>query len=139
LDYSRISTHGKSFTRIDTQQILETAISNLQFLITENQAIITHDVLPELKTDESQIIRIFQNLIDNGIKYKKKTEAPRIHIACKKKNNNYEFSFLDNGIGIDMHFHDRVFVIFQRLHSREEYSGSGIGLSIAKRIFERHG
>jgi light-regulated signal transduction histidine kinase (bacteriophytochrome) len=89
--------------------------------------------------DESQILRVFQNLIENAIKFRKKSENPRIHVSCRKKNNLYEFSVQDNGIGVEMQYHDKVFVIFQRLHSTKEYPGTGIGLSISKRIIERHG
>jgi hypothetical protein len=139
LDYSRTTSQGKDFVKIDISQILGQTISNLQLLIIENNALITNDDLPELKVDESQIIQVFQNLIENAIKFKKKSEMPKIHISCKKKKDFYEFAVRDNGIGIDMQFHDRVFIIFQRLHSKEEYPGTGIGLSICKRIIERHG
>ncbi len=138
LDYSRTTSQGKDFVKIDISQILGQTISNLQRLIIENNALITNEDLPELKVDESQIIRVFQNLIENAIKFKKKSEMPKIHISCKEKNEFYEFAVRDNGIGIDMQFHDRVFTIFQRLHSKEEYAGTGIGLSICKRIIERH-
>jgi light-regulated signal transduction histidine kinase (bacteriophytochrome) len=138
LDYSRISSKGKEFIKVDTSQILGEAVSNLHHLITDNGAVVTNDKLPCLFVDESQIVRVFQNLIENAIKYKKKTELPKIHISCKKKNEYYEFAVCDNGIGINMLFHDRIFIIFQRLHSKEEYSGTGIGLSICKRIVERH-
>jgi signal transduction histidine kinase len=139
LDYSRITSRGKDFDKVDVSQVLGQAVSNLQQLIIENTALITNDDLPELKADESQILRVFQNLIENAIKFKKKSEMPKIHISCKKKNEFYEFAVRDNGIGMDMQFHDRVFTIFQRLHSKEEYPGTGIGLSICKRIVERHG
>jgi light-regulated signal transduction histidine kinase (bacteriophytochrome) len=138
LDYSRTTSRGKDFTKVDISQVLGQTISNLQQLIIENNALITNEDLPELKADESQIIRVFQNLIENAIKFKKKSEMPKIHISCKEKNEFYEFAVRDNGIGIDMQFHDRVFTIFQRLHSKEEYPGTGIGLSICKRIIERH-
>jgi signal transduction histidine kinase len=139
LDYSRTTSRGKDFAKVDISQVLGQTISNLQKLIIENNALITNEDLPELKADESQIIRVFQNLIENAIKFKKKSELPKIHISCKKKNKFYEFAVRDNGIGIDMQFHNRVFTIFQRLHTKEEYPGTGIGLSICKRIIERHG
>jgi light-regulated signal transduction histidine kinase (bacteriophytochrome) len=139
LDYSRITSRGKDFTRIDISQPLGQAISNLHQLITDNTALVTNEDMPTLNLDESQIIRVFQNLIENAIKYKKKSELPKIHISFKKKENLYEFAVRDNGIGMNMQFHDRVFTIFQRLHSKEEYPGTGIGLSICKRIVERHG
>ena len=138
LDYSRITTRGKEFTIVDTSRILGYVISNLQELINENTALITNDDLPIIKADESQILRVFQNLIHNALKFKSKSELPKIHISCKTINNFYEFSVKDNGIGMDMQYHDKVFTIFQRLHSKEEYPGTGIGLSICKRIVERH-
>ena len=139
LDYSRTTSQGKDFAKVDISQVLGQTISNLQKLIIENNVLITNEDLPELKADESQILRVFQNLIENAVKFKKKTELPKIHISCIKKNDFYEFSVRDNGIGMDMQFHNRVFTIFQRLHSKEEYPGTGIGLSICKRIIERHG
>ena len=88
--------------------------------------------------DETQLIRLFQNLIDNAIKYRG-TELPLIHISALKKKNEWEFSFRDNGIGIDIEFKDRIFEIFERLHSAKKYPGTGIGLAICKKIVERHG
>ncbi|MEI7983919.1 MAG: ATP-binding protein, partial [Bacteroidota bacterium] len=105
----------------------------------ENTALITNDDLPVIQADEAQIMRVFQNLIENAIKFKKKTELPKIHISCTKQNKAYQFSIADNGIGMEMQYHDRVFIVFQRLHSVKDYPGTGIGLSICKRIVERHG
>ena len=92
-----------------------------------------------MEADETQVLRLFQNLIQNALKFKNKSVLPQIHISCKKKNDLYEFAVRDNGIGMDMKYHDRVFTIFQRLHTKEEYPGTGIGLSKCKRIVERHG
>jgi len=139
LDYSRVQTRGKVFGQVDTSAILGQVMSNLQLLITENSALITNDDLPVIRADESQILRVFQNLIENAIKFKKKTESPKIHISCKKGKDFYVFSVKDNGIGIEMQYQDRVFTIFQRLHSAKDYPGTGIGLSISKHIIERHG
>jgi PAS domain S-box-containing protein len=139
LDYSRVSSQGKVFLQVDSSQALGQAVSNLQTLISDSMAMVTNEELPVLNIDESQIVRVFQNLIENAIKYKKKTELPKIHISCKKKNNLYVFAVTDNGMGIDMQYHDRIFIIFQRLHRKDEYPGTGIGLSITKRIIERHG
>ena len=138
-DYTRISSSGKNFEQVDSSYILGQVISNLQLLIAENTALITNDELPIVRVDESQILRVFQNLIENAIKFKKKTEFPKIHISCTKQNNMYQFSVADNGIGMEMQYHDRVFTIFQRLHSVKDYPGTGIGLSICKKIIERHG
>lgn len=139
LDYSRITMRGKEFTLVETSELVEQTILTLQDRINETSASITNDDLPRVKADESQISRVFQNLIQNALKFCKESEMPKIHISCKKKNDFYEFAVRDNGIGMDMQYHDRVFTIFQRLHSKKEYQGTGIGLSICKRIIERHG
>jgi len=139
LEFSRVNTRAKSFLQVDTSTILGQVILNLKSLIDENTALITNNDLPVVPADESQILRVFQNLIENAIKFRKKTELPKIHISCTKQKNRYQFSVADNGIGIDMQYHDRVFIIFQRLHSVKDYPGTGIGLSICKRIVERHG
>jgi light-regulated signal transduction histidine kinase (bacteriophytochrome) len=139
LDFSRVSTHSKTFEQVDTKTIAGQAVSNLQQLIRENTALITNDDMPVIQADEMQIIQVFQNLIENAIKFKKKTELPKIHITCTKQHEMYQFSVADNGIGIEMQYHDRVFIVFQRLHSAKDYPGTGIGLSICKRIIERHG
>jgi len=139
LEYSRVSTRAKTFEQVDISKALGQVISNLQLLIATNRAIITNDDLPVVKSDEYQILSIFQNLIENAIKFKKKTELPKIHISCTKRDNIYQFSVADNGIGIEKQYHDRIFIVFQRLHSVKDYPGTGIGLSICKRIAERHG
>jgi len=139
LDYSRISMRGKDFINVDVNHVLGHVVSNLHLLIFEKSALITHDDLPIINADESQLIHLFQNLIENAIKFKKEDVSPRVHITCKTENDVCEFMVKDNGIGIDMQFHDRIFVIFQRLHSKELYPGTGIGLAICKRIVERHG
>ena len=139
LDFSRVSTRSKSFEQVDTKTIAGQAISNLQQLILENTALITNYDLPVIQADEMQILQVFQNLIENAIKFKKKAELPKIHITCSRQHNMYQFSIADNGIGIEMQYHDRVFIVFQRLHSTKDYPGTGIGLSICKRIIERHG
>ena len=139
LDFSRVSTHAKPFEQVDTKTIVEQVISILHQLINENNASISIDDLPVIKADEMQMVRVFQNLIENAIKFKKKTELPKIHISCTKQNNMFQFSVADNGIGIEKQYHDRIFIVFQRLHSVKDYPGTGIGLSICKRTVERHG
>jgi PAS domain S-box-containing protein len=139
LEFSKINSHAKMNEQVGTSTLLGQAVSNLQQLINENTALITNDDLPVINCDEAQIMRVFQNLIENAIKFKKKTELPKIHISCTRQKNMYQFSVADNGIGMEMQYHDRVFIVFQRLHSVRNYPGTGIGLSICKRIVERHG
>jgi len=138
LSYSRVNTRSQPFAAVDSQSILGQAIANLQPHIEETGAVVTNDDLPEIKGDESQLLRLFQNLIENALKFRG-NESPRIHISAKKQKNTWLFSIKDNGMGIDPKYKDKIFVIFQRLHSKTEYSGTGIGLSICKRIVERHG
>lgn len=107
--------------------------------IKENHAVVTNGDLPDVLADESQLVRLFQNLIGNAIKFHKPDELPRVHISAKKVNKNWVFSVRDNGIGIDPQYFERLFVIFQRLNPREDYQGTGIGLAICKKIVELHG
>ncbi len=138
LAYSRVDTRGKPFESLNCEDILETVLSNLRVSIMETNAEITNDPLPNIMVDNTQMIQLFQNLIGNAIKFKG-DNPPRIHVSAKKENHEWIFSVKDNGIGIDKKYFERIFVIFQRLHTREEYSGSGIGLAICKKIVERHG
>ncbi|MDI6784607.1 MAG: ATP-binding protein [bacterium] len=100
--------------------------------------LVVHDSLPTIMADESQIRLLFQNLVSNTIKFRS-TEPPRIHISAELKGTDWEFAVRDNGIGIAPEYFDRIFVIFQKLHGKEQYPGTGIGLAICKRIIERHG
>ena len=138
LNYSRITTRGKPFEPVDFNSALGHAIVNMQMSIEETGTIILNDELPTVKADESQIIRVFQNLIDNAIKFRSE-KSPKIYISAKQEKGEYVFSVKDNGISIKPEYKERIFQIFQRLHGRKEYSGTGIGLSICKRIVERHG
>ncbi|KQC08168.1 MAG: hypothetical protein APR62_05335 [Smithella sp. SDB] len=138
LIYSRVGTRGKPFQPTDFSSILGQALVNLGPSIEENEAIIINDDLPVLLADEVQILQLFQNLISNAIKFRS-AERPVINITTRQESDKWIFSVRDNGIGIASEYHDRIFVIFQRLHAREEYPGTGIGLSICKRIVERHG
>lgn len=139
LAYSRIGTKGKTIEPTPAEECLETALLNLQGTIEDNQAIVTHDPLPTVPADSTQLSQLLQNLIGNGIKYRKKEIRPEIHVSCEKKGEEWVFAVKDNGIGIDAQYFDRIFVIFQRLWNKEEYPGTGIGLSICKKIVERHG
>ena len=135
---SRVGTHGKPFETIDCETILERALANLQILLTESGAQVTHDPLPTLSADSTQLVQLFQNLIDNACKFRDNT-TPQIHVSARLESGQWLFSVSDNGIGIDPEYAERIFIIFQRLHSREAFPGTGIGLAICKKIVERHG
>ena len=138
LTYSRVGTRGKPLTPTDCETLLPQTLSNLKVSIGDSGAVITYNALPTVMADGSQLAHVFQNLIGNAIKFKGE-DAPRIHIAAEQKGDEWVFSVADNGIGIEPEFFDRIFVIFQRLHGREEYSGTGIGLAVCKKIVDRHG
>jgi chemotaxis family two-component system sensor kinase Cph1 len=114
------------------------AIGNLQTAIEESNAVVTYDELPTITANTSQMISLFQNLIDNAIKFRSE-EAPRIHISAERKGKEWIFSIRDNGIGMDPNDLGRIFEMFQRLHGSTEYPGTGMGLAICKKIIERHG
>ncbi|MGB9980184.1 ATP-binding protein [Methanobacterium sp.] len=141
LEYSRVGTKGEEFKHVNINVIVNKAIHSLNTSIKETSANIKVDELPEVMGDENQLQRVFQNLISNAIKFKKQEEPPKIHIFANKDiyNKEYVFSVQDNGIGIEEQYSERIFTIFQRLHTRDVYEGTGIGLSIVKRIIERHG
>jgi light-regulated signal transduction histidine kinase (bacteriophytochrome) len=138
LEYSKVGTKSREFQPTDCSLILSKAVLDLKAAIEESCAVVTYDNLPTIVADASQLTSLFQNLVGNAIKYRSK-EEPRIHVAAEKKANEWVFSVRDNGIGIDPKFKDRIFAVFQRLHTSGEYSGTGIGLAICKRIAERHG
>ena len=125
-------------TLVNCEAVLEQALANLQVAIEESQAVITHDTLPAVMADDTQMVQLLQNLIGNAIKFRRQ-EPPQVHISAQAKGKEWEFSVRDNGIGIDPQYFERLFVIFQRLHSKEEYPGTGIGLAVCKRVVERHG
>lgn len=137
LEYSRVDRSGKSLEPADCGVILERAITNLKVAITESSAVITHDPLPTVMADDTQLLHVFQNLIANAIKFRG-NEPPHIHISVTRNENEWTFSVRDNGIGIDPEYNERLFNIFKRLHGRE-YPGIGLGLSICKKIINRHG
>ncbi|CAG0941723.1 partial two-component system, chemotaxis family, sensor kinase Cph1, partial [Anaerolineae bacterium] len=138
LMYSRVTTRGKEFTPTDCESALDHARVNLQIAIEDNRAIITYDPLPTVMADGGQLTQLFQNLIANAIKFRG-AELPRIHVSARQDNQEWVLTVRDNGIGIDSQYRERVFEIFQRLHTRREYPGTGIGLAICKKIAERHG
>ncbi|MGZ7167872.1 MAG: PAS domain S-box protein, partial [Halobacteriota archaeon] len=138
LAYSRVETRGKALQSVNLENALDGALRNLSVAIEESGAVITHDPMPELKADRAQLTQVFQNLIGNAIKFRSDA-PPEVHVGAQMLDDEWRFSVTDNGIGIDMRYADRIFTIFQRLHSRRAYSGTGIGLAICKRIIERHG
>ncbi|MCH8839199.1 MAG: hypothetical protein IH831_00695, partial [Planctomycetes bacterium] len=138
LAFSRVTTHGKSLAPTDAQACLEVATDNLEIAIKESGARITHDSLPVVLAEESQLTQLFQNLVGNAIKYRG-DNSPVVHIGVREDSGVYEFFVSDNGIGIAPQFQKRVFKVFQRLHNRRDYDGTGIGLAICKRIVERFG
>ena len=140
LMYSRVGNRNKPLLPTDAEKVIGLALANLRLTIQDQQAIVTHDPLPAVMSDETQLTQLFQNFINNAIKFRG-TEAPHVHVGVQptEDGEGWLFSIQDNGIGIKPEFFDRIFVIFQRLHTRKEYSGTGIGLAVCKRIVERHG
>jgi light-regulated signal transduction histidine kinase (bacteriophytochrome) len=139
LTFSRVGTKGKDLLVTSSEEALQQALINLRGAIEQSGAQVTHDLLPSVLADETQLIQLFQNLIGNGIKYQK-NGAPKVHVsAAKNGGDKYTFSVQDNGLGIDSQYFEKIFGMFQRLHKREEFAGTGIGLAICKKIVERHG
>ena len=138
LAYSRVTSQEQVFEEVDCTKVLEEVMSNLQLSIEESQAVVTHDPLPTVMADGGQLGQLFQNLIANAITFHGE-EPPAVHVSAERKANEWLFSVRDNGVGLDPQYAERIFVIFQRLHDREEYPGTGIGLAICKKVVERHG
>lgn len=138
LTFSRVGTRGRLMGLSSCEKILAEALMNLQVAIEESKATITHDPLPTVFCDQPQLVQVFQNLLGNSIKFRGQ-QASKIHISAKRAESEWIFSVCDNGIGLDPKFGERIFEIFQRLHSRTAYPGTGIGLAICKRIVQRHG
>ncbi len=138
LSLSRVTINKEAFTSTDLKQLIKTVLENTESTIQDHNATIVCADLPTLSVDPSQIQSLFQNLIANGIKYNK-SSAPRIEIDCQPYDHGYEFIVKDNGIGISPEFYGQIFQVFQRLHTTEEYEGTGIGLAKCKKIVENHG
>ncbi len=138
LAYSRVGTHGKAFRPTDSGAAVQKALANLRAAIESSTGTVTHDPLPTINADEFQLVQLFQNLIGNALKFKG-TETPRVHISVNEQADTWTFGVKDNGIGIDGEYFDRIFMVFQRLHSRTDYPGTGIGLAICKKVVDRHG
>ena len=138
LSYSRVGTRGAGMEPTALETVFERALKNVQGAILESGATITHDPLPGVMGDASQLTQVLQNLLGNAVKFRG-PEPPRIHVSASRQATEHVFSIRDNGIGIEPGYFGRLFIIFQRLHGTTEYPGTGIGLAICKRIVERHG
>jgi light-regulated signal transduction histidine kinase (bacteriophytochrome) len=137
--YSRVGTKGRELVDISSEDALAQALNNLRSSIQDSGALITHDTLPAVMADETQLVQLFQNLVGNAIKYQR-PGIPTVHISASRNGGEqWTFSVKDNGLGIDPQYFERIFGMFQRLHKREEFAGTGIGLAICKKIVERHG
>ena len=136
--YSRAGRGSPPFRIFRSEAALQEALTNLRTAIEESQALVTYDALPTVVAADSQVVQVFQNLVGNAIKYRGEV-APQIHVSARTTEEEWIFSVADNGIGIEPRFYERVFEIFQRLHGRGEYEGTGIGLAICKRILQQQG
>ncbi len=137
LTYSRVGMPGQELEPTDCETVLNQSLNNLKVAIEENGAVVTHDPLPTVMGDNPQLVQLFQNLIGNAIKFRG-NEPPHVHVSASRNGNGWIFSVRDNGIGIAPEYTERIFNLFQRLHSREEYPGTGIGLAVCQKIVEEH-
>lgn len=138
LAFSRVGTRGKEFAAVDMEAIFERAIGDLALAIEESRTTVTHDPLPHVLADDTQMTQLLQNLIANAIKFHG-PELPLVHVGAWRQEDQWLLFVRDNGIGIDPQYNERIFILFQRLHHRDEYPGTGIGLAICRKIVERHG
>jgi len=138
LSYSRVQTRGKPFELVDCQEVLGEVLADLQIALEECNAKVTGESLPVVLADKTQIRQLLQNLVGNAVKFRGE-QAPLIRVAARRDDGEWIFSVQDNGIGFESEYAERIFVIFQRLHGRQEYPGTGIGLAVSKKIVERHG
>ena len=138
LDLSRVGTRGREPEPTDSEAVLRDALLNLEQAIAERDAEVTHDPLPTVLGDRIQLTQLFQNLISNAVKFNA-SRRPRVAVTARRAGSMWEFGVADNGIGIDPAHFERIFQVFQRLHTRETYAGTGIGLAVCRKIVERHG
>jgi len=136
LEFSRVGKIETKLEEVDINTVIEEVTLLYSKQIEEKKAQLQYENLPKIKTHAAPIKQIFQNLISNGLKYSKPNQAPIISISCTESNASWKFGIKDNGIGISQEYFDKIFIIFQRLHNKEEYSGSGMGLAITKKIIE---
>jgi light-regulated signal transduction histidine kinase (bacteriophytochrome) len=139
LAYSRVSTRAEEFSPTSSQDALEFALKNLHSAIAESGAEVTHDSLPVVRADKTQLTQVLQNLVGNALKFRVPERPPHIHVGVQQEQGQWLFSVADNGEGFEQQYEEKIFVIFQRLHGRGSYPGTGIGLAICRRIVERHG
>ena len=139
LAYSRIGTRTRPLATVQMNAVLNRALDSLARSLEESGARVEREELPEVKGDGVQLLELFQNLIGNAVKFRKKELPLRIRVSAERKGNDWVFGVHDNGIGIAPRFFDRIFEVFRRLHTRQEYEGSGMGLAICRKIAERHG
>jgi PAS domain S-box-containing protein len=137
LTYSRVGTRGRDFRPVKLEAVLARARTNLRASIEESGGELTHGALPEVEGDDMQLAQLMQNLIGNAIKFRG-AQAPRIHVASSEGENEFEITVKDNGIGIEPQYFERIFMVFQRLHDKGQYPGTGIGLAICKKVLDRH-
>jgi PAS domain S-box-containing protein len=138
LAYSRVGTKGKEFREVQVEEALRRAVGNLRAAIEEAGAAVTWDALPTVMADDTQLTQLFQNLIGNALKFRS-ASVPRVHLFVSRQDPDWHFMLRDNGIGIEAQYFERIFMVFQRLHNKAEYPGTGIGLAICKKVVERHG
>jgi PAS domain S-box-containing protein len=139
LAYSRVNSRGGELAPTDAEAAFDLALQNLHMAIEQSGAAVTHDPLPEVRASKAQLVQLFQNLVGNAIKYRAADRPAQVHVSARQEDGHWLFGVADNGIGFEQQYEDKLFLIFQRLHSRSKYSGTGIGLAICKRIVERHG
>lgn len=139
LMYSRVATQAKAFEKTDLNQVLEGVLSDLELRIEQKKAIIRHDPLPTVEADPSQMHQLFLNLIGNALKFHHKEIAPEVTVQAKVQRDHCIISIRDNGIGFEEKYLEKIFTIFQRLHGKHEYEGTGVGLAVCRRILDRHG
>jgi light-regulated signal transduction histidine kinase (bacteriophytochrome) len=139
LDYSRVGRRNNPDNILNLEEVIEAVLHNLSTKIEETHALVTYDDMPMAKGDRTQTIQLFQNLVANALKFRKEHERPIIHIGIQEKDGLWQICIQDNGIGFEMEHYERIFNIFQRLHTREEFPGTGIGLALCKKIVESHG
>lgn len=139
LAYSRVDTRGEALAPTDTRSVFDVACANLMRAIEDSSAEVTSGELPSVLGDQSQLVQLFQNLLSNAIKFRRSEGPVKVHVGAERRDGEWLFSVRDNGIGMEPQYLERIFIIFQRLHVKGEYSGTGIGLAICKKIVERHG